>query len=463
MALPRWMSPREWFARPDVNVLARMVPTWQVGRPLPHHYDIKAFADEGYRKNIIVAACLWEIMGSASEPVMEAVKTTAKGAVEPLPPTHPLSQLLARPNPEMSTTELLERMLLHEHIGGKWLLHKIRSTREMPVELWPLRPDRTAPVLGDKFLIDRYVYTDDAGKKHPVRAADVIEGVLRPDYLDDFNGLSPIAPAARWIDLDNQAAEYLRAFFYNGGQPSGLLKYKRVSKPADRERVRELWKETYGQSAKTGVNWHNLAVVDSDVDYQEIGSRPSKLGMQPIFDQTETRICAAFNVPPIVVAVRIGMQFSTYANYEEARASLWDETLKPLYRKISNKLTMGLAKEFGKDLAITFNFDEIQALQEANDSRRAYAIDGYTSGLLTLNESREILGKPPIEGDEGGKLKSTGGAPSLSDLFSRTRRMEQHKATRSQRTAIRNLMAEHFKEQGDALLEHLRAELEQES
>ena len=459
MPLPSWFSPREWFARPNVNVVARMVPSWQKGRPLPQHFDIKAFADEGYRKNIIVAACLWEIMGSASEPTIQAVQTKADGAVEQLPPTHALSQLLARPNPEMSTTELLERILLHEHIGGKWLLHKIRSGREMPAELWPLRPDRTAPVQNNEGLIERYVFTDDAGKKHTIKGADVVEGILRPDYLDDFNGLSPIAPAARWIDLDNQAAEYLRTFFYNGAQPGGLLKFKRTTQPQERERVREMWRERYGQSVKTGVKWHDTAVVDSDVDYKEIGSRPSKLGMQPTFDETETRICAAFNMPPIVIAVRVGLQFSTYANYKEARTSLWDETLKPLYRKIGNKLTVGVAHEFGPDLAVRINFDEVQALQEASDSRRAFAIDGFTSGLLTKDEAREVIGKAPVKG--GDQFASTGGAPSLGDLFGRTRRLEQHKATRSQRTAIRNLMAQHFQEQGEALVDHLRAELEQ--
>ncbi len=471
MHIPRWLSPREWFAattRPaGVPVVARLLPQWQQGKPLPLPFDVQAFATEGYRQNIIVAACLWEIIGSASEPELRAVKIAADGSETILPTTHPLAQIVARPNPEMSMTDLLERLLLHQHIGGQWFLHKARSQRGRVAELWPLRPDRVSIITpGASGLIDAFAYRVEggslAGQRYP--AADIIQGILRPDYLDDFNGLPVLASVARWIDLDNRAGEYLRAFFTNGGQPAGLLKFKHQADPHERERLRDQWRETYGlDTARHITNFHNLAILDADVEYQELGSRPSKLGMQPIFDQTESRICATFNIPPVVIAVRVGLQYSTFANYEEARASLWDETLKPLYRKVATKLTVGLAREFGPDLALRFNFDEVQALQEANDSRRAFALDGYTGGILTLNEAREILGKPPIEGDEGTQRAPSGGGPSLGDLFGRRRRREQHTATRSQRTAITQLMAGHFQAQGEALLDHLRTELDQEA
>ena len=320
---------------------------------------------------------------------------------------------------------------------------------------------------GQSGLIEEFAYRVEgshAAKRYP--ATDIIQGILRPDFLDDLNGLPVLAAAARWIDLDNRAGEYLRAFFTNGGQPAGMLTFKHQVDAPERERVREQWREKYGlDTARNITGFHDLAIMDADVDYKELGSRPSKLGMQPIFDQTETRICSAFNIPPVVIAVRVGMQYSTFANYEEARASLWDETLKPLYRKIANKLTIGVAYDFGPDLALRFNFDEVQALQEANDSQRAYAIDGWSSGLLTLNEAREMVGQPLIEGEAGDQRSSggAGGALPLAGLFSRQRRMEQHAATLGQRAAIKQLMAGHFQEQGAALLDLLRTELEEEA
>ena len=47
--------------------LARMVPSWLAGRPLPTAHDFHAFAEEGYRRNLVVYACVRELASSAAE------------------------------------------------------------------------------------------------------------------------------------------------------------------------------------------------------------------------------------------------------------------------------------------------------------------------------------------------------------------------------------------------------------
>ena len=41
----------------------------------------------------------------------------------------------------------------------------------------------------------------------------------------------------------------------------------------------------------------------------------------------ESRICAAMQVPPILVGAKVGLDRSTFTNYQEARKQLWEEAI----------------------------------------------------------------------------------------------------------------------------------------
>jgi phage portal protein BeeE len=62
-------------------------------------------------------------------------------------------------------------------------------------------------------------------------------------------------------------------------------------------------------------------------------------------EEIEARICAALNVPPIVAGFKVGLDRSTYSNYEEARRSFYSETIDPLLTRLSGVLTKGLGED----------------------------------------------------------------------------------------------------------------------
>jgi phage portal protein BeeE len=79
---------------------------------------------------------------------------------------------------------------------------------------------------------------------------------------------------------------------------------------------------------------------------------------------------------------------------------MWVETLRPIYRRIADRLTFALAPEFGGELAIGFNFANVGALQEDKESIRKTAVLGWNNGIFTRNEARDIMGWPPVEGGD---------------------------------------------------------------
>src|SRR5207249_598208 len=130
--------------------------------------------------------------------------------------------------------------------------------------------------------------------------------------------------------IDSEAATFLRDFFMNSGIPAGILKLKVPATPEQRLRIQQQWSESYGRgpagysssamtaSGYTGTSWHKVGVLTGDIDYEELGMGPDKLRLDSVWGITESRICAVFRVPAVVAQVRIGMQFSTYSNYEQA-------------------------------------------------------------------------------------------------------------------------------------------------
>ena len=383
-----------WERFADSQVVSRMVPTWMVGRELPKPHDLRTLMDEGYRQNVVGYVCVREIATSAAEPNLRA-GVVKKGELLPLGENHPLTRLLAKPNPDQDQYTFLEEGITHLESSGNWFIQKIRNGMGAVIQIWNLQPDRVTKVLGAMGEVREWKYDVGDGEKKTIKAEDVFQTML-PDPLNPQYGLAPIAVAARWGDMDNQAAEYLRAFFMNSGRPPGILKLKVRAKKPERERLKQNWQDQYGGPS----GWHSVAVLDGDADYKDIGSKPDQLDLNSIFSETESRICAAYGVPPIVVGVKIGLDKSTFANYKEARQSLWQETLAPLYQKIGGRFSLGLGEEFGEGIVIRFDLGDVPALQEDLETRRKYGIEGWSAGLLMKNEGRELGGFERVKGGE---------------------------------------------------------------
>jgi HK97 family phage portal protein len=390
---------REWWQIKRQPVLVNIIDTWQAGRPLTPTYDVRKFTEDGYRRNSLIFACITEIATSFAQPELEAYREVGEDEVD-LEDNHPLAILLDHPNKRQSMRAFLREMSTHLDVAGNAYIWKQRSGARLPVALYLLRPDQVRPIVAATGEIEGYAYGVEP-KIQLIPAEDIIHEMAHPDPIDPFRGVSPIAVLARAGDLDNSAMDYLRAFFANAGIPSGLLKFKTQVEKNEAERIRQLWRERY--SGPKG--WHDVSVIDADVEYQEIGSKIRTMDLSGVFSTTESRICSAFDVPPILVGSWIGLQSASYANYENARKSFYQETLSPRWASVSDRFTVDLAAEFGEDIELYFNLSEIDALQEEQAEERKYALDAWNAGLITRNEARTIVDLDPIDG--GDVIKST--------------------------------------------------------
>ncbi len=356
----------------------------------------------GFAGNELVYAIITDIAESAAEPYMDVYKNNE------IVPNHPALKLFAQPNPYMSGFEMSELIMVQLYLAGNAFIQKIRSRSGQVVELWPIwNPAGMEAMINTATgLVDFWNYYPEgpAGTGKPVRIenADIIQHKM-PNPLNPYFGLAPIAVATKAVTRDNQATDYVNAFFANSAVPLGLLKIKKTLQGEEADNIRALWKSRY--SGRTG--WYDVAVLDSETDYQRLSLTQQEMGMPELTNLTEERICMIFKWPPILIGALVGLKFATYSNFEQARRLAWEDTLSPIYTRLTDKYNQALAPDFGllpASRPFRWNFSNVLALQSNQTEVANQARADYQAGGITLNEYRAKIGQPPAT--TGGDLYS---------------------------------------------------------
>ena len=139
--------------------------------------------------------------------------------------THPLLDLMARPAPGQTGTDLLEAWYGYLLVAGNSYLEVV-TLDGVPRELHALRPDRMTIVPGASGWPEAFEYTTGAGTvRFPAQDATPSPSlhVRLFNPVNDYYGMSPIEAASVAIDIHNAASRWNKALLDNAARPSGAL------------------------------------------------------------------------------------------------------------------------------------------------------------------------------------------------------------------------------------------------
>lgn len=382
-------------------------PAWRTAAPVPALRNYQSYAAEGYGKNAVIFSCISTIATAAPSAQLEV--QVRKGARMTPRRDNKLQELLDQPNEYMSQFAMIELLHTHLNIAGNAFL--VRSPEGgQNGSMWIVRPDRMHAVPGRRELLG-YVYVGEDGAKTPFLPQDVIH-VKLPNPLDPYEGLGPgmppLAAAATEGDVDNQATAMLRQFFENAAVPFGIFTSKNILDDGEVKRIRARLKEQIGGGAQKF--WETL-ILDADASYQQMGITMQQMEFPDLRTITETRICAVFKVPAILVGVKAGLEHSTYSNYKEARADLWEDKILPDNMRVADALTAAFRPLLPRGGRIGHDYSRVSALKEDRGEQFGRASSGFSGDLMTLNEARAEMGLEPLPGGDMRKSEMRG--PSL--------------------------------------------------
>lgn len=366
-----------------------------VGRPkwTPRRYE--NLAEEGYRKNVIAFRCAQMVAAAAS-----SVPWLLYGEGDNEIDAHPLLDLLDHPNPLQDGVSFFESVFLNLQISGNVYIEAVRpQDRGLPRELYVLRPDRMKVIPGPNGLPQGYEYA--VGGKLTRWSVDPITGessILHIRHfhpLDDWYGMGPMEAALLSVDQHNAAGAWNQSLLTHGARPSGALVFAPKDGPAtlSDEQMNRL-REEMDHSYQGRTNAGRPLILEGGLEWQEMSHSPKEMDWLSGRDAAARDIALAFGVPVQLIGIQ-GAQ--TYANMQEARSALYEETVLPLLTRVMASFDHWLTPLFGDDLSLDFDRDEISALTARRDMlwEKVQAAD-----FLSLNEKRAALGYGPIDGGD---------------------------------------------------------------
>lgn len=172
--------------------------------------------------------------------------------------SHAALDLWNSPNKFMPRQEFVEAQQQHFDLTGEawWVIARVPGVK-IPLEMWPVRPDRMTPVPDRDNFLKGYVYTSPDGEQIPLELDDVIQ-LRRPCPWDPYRGLSPVLSILPDLDTSRYAAEWARAFFLNSAQPGGIIEVPVHLEDHEFDEMRDRWAEQH----KGVNNAHKVAIVE---------------------------------------------------------------------------------------------------------------------------------------------------------------------------------------------------------
>jgi HK97 family phage portal protein len=362
-----------------------------------------------HHRNELAYSCVEKIAQTAIDP--ELIVETRKDASAPWERDdgHPLCRLFTRPNDRLDGSAFLARWLVMLHVTGTFRARIYRNDLGLPARLVPvLSPARLVPVVEMRSGVPPLHYEyQDLNFRENVPTEDVFTDSLF-DPRDEHAGLSPLAVALGAVDMDAAQTEYVRAFFDNGGVPSGVIQVKNTTlTDLEAEGILARWVRKYAR----GVHGRQVspAVLDQNAEYQRIGANLDELASEALSERAEARVCAPFGVPPLLAGALVGLKNqNNRASAGAANKEFWENKVSPLLKRIRIHLTWTLLKEFeGEDriaaglVRVNWDLSQVSAMKEDVDAVQKRARENLKAGGITLDQFLEKIGEKPLEDRRG--------------------------------------------------------------
>lgn len=383
MKLPRLFSRSKPETKESATGAAMVI---NPGQAAWSNRDYAAFADEGYRRNVVA----YQAINKIADAVASVKWTVWRGEQELI--EHPLLDLLEKPNPMQSGPQYMRAKIGFLMIAGNGYEEAVEAGGQVR-ELYQLRPDRMKIVPGANGFPREYVYKVGGREvRFPVEPdlSSAVRHLRMFNPLDDWYGMSPIEAGAYAIDQHNLSMTWMQALLQNSARPSGALVVTGDKDLSDDQfnRLKAQMESQY-QGAQNGGR---PLLLEGGLDWRQMGLSPADMGIIETKYSSARDVCLALGVPPQLLGIPGD---NTYSNYQEARLAFWEDTVMPLLDMIGEDWNAWLGEPQG--VYLKPDLDQIPAIADKRNTLWEMA-DRATD--LTINERRAMKGYEPIPGGD---------------------------------------------------------------
>ena len=337
-----------------------------------------------FRASALVHSCTKKIGEKMSTIEFELYQLRGQTAREV--EQHEILDLLTKPNPMMTGSQLQEITSIYLSLLGNCYWYKARNGQGKVIELWLMRPDLTTIIPGKDGNVAQYKFV--AGSKQTIMPVEDVIHFKEPDPLSDYYGYSAVQSAMEVIRADVYAKKWNTKFFFNSARPDAILTTEQKIGKADREEIKEKWTNKYGGAD----NAHKVAVLSHGLDYKQISVTQKDMDFSNMRISNRDDVISALGVPKSILAITDDV---SRANADAGIYVFLSENIRPKMEMVTDILNLFLVSEFGIDYLLL----SLDPTPEDNTAKDDHYIKAHNK-WLTTNEIRIEQGYDPIDGGD---------------------------------------------------------------
>ena len=297
-----------------------------------------------------------------------------------------LQNWLIQPNPFLSLSELISTYIQSYLLTGNAYItfEKIGGSYES----WVLDPTKTKIVPDPKKYILGYTFDDSIAYK----PNDIISfRNLTPDNM--YYGTGYIAPLVDMLALEGYGVDDLKSYYSNSLIAQGIFTSEYPLTPKQIESLRQQFNELYGRG---GSARYGHLIAPNNLQWKPIKSNPKDAMLLESLGLSEDRIYKVFRLSPALLG---DIHKTNAGNLKEAKTNYINNFIRPLLNKMLDQWATYFRRVFkNNNIVIRTDYSNIpevsQVFEEKVDSVRI----GIATGVISVNEGRDILNLPKIKG-----------------------------------------------------------------
>jgi HK97 family phage portal protein len=328
-------------------------------------------------------------------------KRTDARRVTPIPGTEPRTELTSHaaltmwqnPNPFMTRDFYVESCQQHLDLVGETDQLVVRDpVFNLPLELWPIRPDRLTPIPHPTEFLAGWIYTGPNGEKIELSVADILQ-IKMPNPNDPYRGLGPVQAILTDLDSARYSADWNRNFFLNSAEPGGIIEFEDELDDAEFEQFQKRWRDTH-----QGIsNAHRVAILEQGAKWKGTQFTPRDMQFAELRGVSREIIREAFGIHGHMLGISENVN---KANAEAGETSFARWLTTPRVRRWRTMLNHRLLPMFQAD-TVEFDHDRVVPEDRQADDRertsKANAVAALVgTGRYDPADALEAFGLPPI-------------------------------------------------------------------
>jgi HK97 family phage portal protein len=317
------------------------------------------------------------------------------GLKEITDPNHPVLKMMDRCWPGGNFFQLVEQTQGHLCLTGNAYWVKIKGPNGYPVQLWPANP-ASARVIKDRVtFIGGYVYGKAIETEIVLNREDVAH-FKNPNFQDDpYMGRSDIEKCLLETDMARLIVQHGMATLLNGSAPGQIIMPMENRSWSDR--VREQIETTFRRKFSGADKAGRTMVLSERVEVKEPNPYQRELSYLVSSDQMRDRICNVFAVPVALLT----LDTAALANAKEAEPQFYKFGVLPRLKRLEDTLNDQVMPDFREALGDDSLCVGFESPNHDDEMEKIAAFVAAAGGpIMTVNEAREKIGKPPIKGGD---------------------------------------------------------------